>query len=383
MILSQLLSESLKTFLASLRTQTSVLSNSYGVMLASTLDGTPSGKIGAVDLAKSLNILQVNVLGNGADPNTVKEAGFFQANSWNSNAPTQQSGILIIPFFRDGYWQTQFFVNGQTNPEEIYFRAGTSSSFTRWQKITLDVPSWYSTYANLAALATGIMGQAISSITAQYFQGTVAQAVFDNVFIAVTRLSDNYPLAVKPKDWSSYSSASAYHVDGVLLVSGDKHLVIAPTEANLRWGADADSHAASGNTATSDRDAAMATFDGKARTNTAVQVSEYSSAEVAPGYCHAFTTVTSAYDTTKTAYARRKAGMWWLPSLGEMMMIWSNMTKINQVMSLIGGTPLAETYYWTSTEYSQTHAWLLHLSYGYVGSGSKKYPSRVRPVAAF
>lgn len=263
----------------------------------------------------------------------------------------------------------------------LYFRDKGGSNWSPWKQIyesgMLSRPS------DLAALATGIMGQTISSITAAYFQGTVAQAVFDNVFIAVTRLSDNYPLAVKPMDWSSYSSASAYHVDGVLLVSGDKHLVIAPSEANLRWGADADSHAASGNTATSDRDAAMATFDGKARTNTAVQVSEYSSAEVAHGYCHAFTTVTSAYDTTKTAYARRKAGMWWLPSLGEMMMIWSNMTKINQVMSLIGGTPLAEAAYWTSTEASQTYAWYLNLSLGIVTNTNKKATYRVRPVAAF
>ena len=150
------LSNALKSLLATLSTQTSILSNSYGVMLASTLDGTPYGKIGAVDLAKSLNILQVNVLSNGADPNTVKEAGFFQANSWNSNAPTQNAGILIIPFFREGYCQTQFFVNRQPNPEEIYFRAGTSSSFTRWQKITLDVPSWYSSYANLAQLTSAV-----------------------------------------------------------------------------------------------------------------------------------------------------------------------------------------------------------------------------------
>lgn len=374
------LSNALKSLLATLTTKTTAIA-SDGLMLANIGDGTPNGKISVPNLKALIGGLRTDFNGSLADANKAPYGTvFFLGGSTVLNLPNGASfGILItVGDVKD--WG-QLYIG--TYPVKHFIRTRGGSKYSPWKEISLDVPAFYNSYADLAALATGIMGQTISSITAQYFQGTIAQAVFDNVFIAVTRLSDTYPLAVKPKDWSSYNSASAYHVDGVLLVSGDKHLVIAPSEANLRWGADADSHAASGNTATSDRDAAMATFDGKARTNTAVQVSEYSSAEVAPGYCHAFTTVTSAYDTTKTAYARRKAGMWWLPSLGEMMMIWSNMTKINQVMSLIGGTPLSETVYWTSTEYSQDTAWYLNLSNGYVDGRNKKSAHRVRPVAAF
>ena len=52
------------------------------------------------------------------------------------------------------------------------------------------------------------------------------------------------------------------------------------------------------------------------------------------------------------------AGKWWLPSLGEMFMIYANMTKINYALSLItGATQLVEDWYWTSTENSGTSAW--------------------------
>ena len=79
------------------------------------------------------------------------------------------------------------------------------------------------------------------------------------------------------------------------------------------------------------------------------------------------------------------AGKWWLPSLGEMMMIYANMTKVNYALSLINGADqLQENWYWTSTEYSATGAWGLRLSNGYVNSITKASNTlRVRAVSAF
>lgn len=392
----------LKSMLASLtgKTSSDVLSTD-GVMTINSSLGTPNGRIGFRNLATYMlgngsswgsleikgidaNLTSANDLKSG----TIIQIGSGQAFSDIPEAVNNARKIIMTMSHggndsqtkQNSLYRTQYLFAATSTGMSMYSRSANGSTWGAWSET---YPTFYASYANLAALATGIMGQTISSITAAYFQGTVAQAVFDNVFIAVTRLSDTYPLAVKPKDWSTYSSASAYHVDGVLLVSGDKHLVIAPADTSLAWGADSDTHAASGNTPTSDRDVAMAKFDGKTCTDTAVQVSEYSAATTACGYCHAYTTVTSAYDTTKTAYARRKAGMWWLPSLGEMMMIWSNMIKINQVMTLIGGTAIAEAAYWTSTEYSQATAWALGCSGGTVGGNYKKLTTLVRPVAAF
>ena len=66
-------------------------------------------------------------------------------------------------------------------------------------------------------------------------------------------------------------------------------------------------------------------------------------------------------------------------------MIYANMRKINYALSLINGaTQLAETWYWSSTEYSATHAWGLNLSNGSAYCLTKaSYQGRVRPVSAF
>lgn len=79
------------------------------------------------------------------------------------------------------------------------------------------------------------------------------------------------------------------------------------------------------------------------------------------------------------------AGKWWLPSLGEMMMIYANMTKVNYALSLINGADqLQETWYWTSTESSATGAWNLLLGNGYVNYYAKASDTYgVRAVSAF
>lgn len=80
------------------------------------------------------------------------------------------------------------------------------------------------------------------------------------------------------------------------------------------------------------------------------------------------------------------AGKWWLPSLGEMFMIYANMAKINYALSLItGATQLVEDWYWTSTEFSATYAWFLGLYDGGTGYWGTKASgtSRVRAVSAF
>ena len=75
----------------------------------------------------------------------------------------------------------------------------------------------------------------------------------------------------------------------------------------------------------------------------------------------------------------------YIPSLGEMYLIYLNRKALNQALELIGSDPIKDDWYWTSTEYSAAGAWSLHLSVGYVGSYFTKasYAYRVRPVSAF
>lgn len=199
-------------------------------------------------------------------------------------------------------------------------------------------------------------------------------SINDGVFIMFHRNSDNYPLAVKPHKWASYQSSGEI-VEGVIIVEGGKILVVAPTETSLYWSS---ATVSGGGVTTTDRLTALNDWAGK--TNTAAQVTkaEASSVSYAPGFCNAYSRV-NANGQGLTA------GRWWLPSLGEMMMIYANMTKVNYALSLINGaTQLAETAYWTSTEYSSTHAWLLNLYDGYAdGNAKASYQYRVRAVSAF
>ena len=206
-------------------------------------------------------------------------------------------------------------------------------------------------------------------------EGVSPNAQMDGIFIMYHRKSDNYPLMVKPHKWTSLQSSGEI-ADGVVVVEGGKILIVAPTETALTWSSAAVS---GGGTNTTDRLTAMNDWAGKANTTAQVTHSECNTSSYAPGYCNLYSrTNANGYGLT--------AGKWWLPSLGEMLMIYANMTKINYALSLItGATQLSENWYWTSTEYSAAYAWLLYLSSGYVTNGGAKasHTYRVRAVSAF
>lgn len=196
----------------------------------------------------------------------------------------------------------------------------------------------------------------------------------DGVFIMFHRKSDNYPLAVKTDKWTSYQNRGEI-ADGIMVVEGGKILVVAPTEATLYWSRAAVS---AGGKTTTDRLTTLDDWTGKTSTAAQITHSECNTESYAPGFC-------ASYERVNANGLGLTAGKWWLPSLGELMMIYANMRKINYALSLINGaTQLDETWYWSSTEYSATDAWLLYLSNGSAGNGPKETSQgRVRPVSAF
>lgn len=75
---------------------------------------------------------------------------------------------------------------------------------------------------------------------------------------------------------------------------------------------------------------------------------------------------------------------WWIPSLGEMYFIYLNMKYIQEALKKVNADPLAENWYWTSTELSSTNAWRLGLGGGLATWDAKaSYEGRVRAVSAF
>lgn len=221
----------------------------------------------------------------------------------------------------------------------------------------------------------------LATIKAAIMDGASLNAMYDGVFIMYHRKSDDFPLMVKPHKWTSIQSSGEI-ADGVVVVEGGKCLVVAPTESasKLTWSSAAIS---GGGTTTSDRVTAINDWNGK--TNTAQQIAHSTSSAVtntasyAPGFCN-------LYSRANANGKGLTAGKWWLPSLGEMMMIYANMTKINYALSLINGaTQLVEDAYWTSTEFSAAYAWRLTLGDGNASHYGAKasLTHRVRAVSAF
>ena len=204
--------------------------------------------------------------------------------------------------------------------------------------------------------------------------GIDLNAMNDGVFIMFHRKSDDYPLAVKPDKWASYQKSGEI-AEGVMVVEGGKILVVAPTEATLYWSSAAVS---AGGKTTTDRETALNDWTGKTSTAAQITHSECNTESYAPGFC-------ASYERVNANGQGLTAGKWWLPSLGELMMIYANMRKINYALSLINGaTQLAETWYWSSTEYSADIAWGLTLFSGYASYSPKATnQTRVRPVSAF
>lgn len=253
---------------------------------------------------------------------------------------------------------------------------------------TKKISTWLS--ANGQAVTNASKNSMIEAINANSLQ------MYDGVFIMYHRLSDGFPLAVRVSDWPALQAAGQI-ADGVLLVEGGKHVVIAPTEASagLPWsskptkikdsqGNDAskgDGVQISGVTTTGDRLTAFADFTGKANTAAIIKASTTTNitntADYAPGFCNKYA----------RANANGKgllAGSWWLPSLAELALIWANFDKVNYALSKItGATQLQKTWYWSSTQASADSAWYLNLSDGNVGTNYKFLQGRVRPVSAF
>lgn len=74
----------------------------------------------------------------------------------------------------------------------------------------------------------------------------------------------------------------------------------------------------------------------------------------------------------------------YIPSLGELYFILAHFTQINAALEAVGGEPLRNDWYWSSTQCSATNAWYLNLSSGNAYYATKAtYQGRVRPVSAF
>ena len=81
---------------------------------------------------------------------------------------------------------------------------------------------------------------------------------------------------------------------------------------------------------------------------------------------------------------------WYLPSSGELWLIYNHLEEIQNALSIVGGQKFVTTWdegvpvYWSSTESNAKGAWTLHLNIGHLDwYGKVIISNKVRPVSKF
>lgn len=190
-----------------------------------------------------------------------------------------------------------------------------------------------------------------------------------NVGVAVYEL--NYLRLHQPDEALSLVSSAV----GVWIQEGGKLIVVAKDQqASTKW---ATSNVIGGTTAKG-REAAIADMDGRANTSTIITT--LGDNAPAAKFCHEYYP-----SNVDAANAFVGSGRWWLPSAGELWMIWSHLLEVNRILTEIGGTALDRNQvYWSSTEGSDYYAWTMYHGLGNFshGYGTKTGENSVRPVSA-
>jgi hypothetical protein len=74
---------------------------------------------------------------------------------------------------------------------------------------------------------------------------------------------------------------------------------------------------------------------------------------------------------------------WYIPAIGELYVMYLMKNQINKALKYIGAELIKDTWYWSSTEVSDTYAWFLSFYDGALSSNAKTDERSVRPVSAF
>ena len=110
--------------------------------------------------------------------------------------------------------------------------------------------------------------------------------------------------------------------------------------------------------------------------------------QILSGYEHTKQIVEAQEDEGDTAAKLcwnygHKGLQWYMPCLLELNAVCANKKEIDELLKLVGGDPLSfDECYWSSTEYSANHSWLVNFNNGYSSSYYKYYAGVVRPAVA-
>ena len=165
--------------------------------------------------------------------------------------------------------------------------------------------------------------------------------------------------------WDTANNSKAV---GVAIISDLYAFVVALEDAistSVAW-ANNTSSSVSGCTTADAKGIALHDRQGKKNTEAMLAVS--SSTSYPAGACNAYT-----FRNGKTGY---------LPSLGELMELYSNHTEASAAMIKIGGTDFTYDCYWSSTQASASNAWRIGWGSGNFYSNAKTTATYVRAICS-
>ena len=168
---------------------------------------------------------------------------------------------------------------------------------------------------------------------------------------------------------SEWSTSNNINAVGVAVLTNNCKFVIAPTQSgsSLVWAPHGAKDSVPGVTTTTS--SSNVRKDYKGVSNSSAIVSKYrTGTNYAAGWCQNY-----LFKNGKKGY---------LGACGEWQEAYNNKNEINACMSLIGGTNIANSYYWTSSQYSADGAWILYWPDNQVSGGLKNYTRFVCAFAA-
>lgn len=190
--------------------------------------------------------------------------------------------------------------------------------------------------------------------------------------------------AVSPDRWplikESFNDSDEPTLYGVLVIEETKAILISPTEFGeaLPWSLIKSNH---GIPSADSIDVALKDLDGQQHTASFLSVateeeqgnSEIEDSRYAFEYCNLY---------------NKGNGTWWLPSLGELLMVFNHRSEINTALTYIDGSSplLLDEDYWSSTLLSYDEPAAINFRTGVVNKPSEDTMlrlKRVRPVSSW
>lgn len=205
-----------------------------------------------------------------------------------------------------------------------------------------------------------------------------------DVTVAVQHISDNRLEYFDLDYWANTLTANArrnYIIRGVRLRADGQSFVIALKDASsgVAWWPNTNVDVA-GLTSYSSLPNLYGDIDGESNTAKILQQMEDSSVSSATA-----ASVASSYKAFNATASNSDNSNWYLPAIGQLMLLFKYKTQINAVLTApsVNGTAIASAWYWSSTEYNAANAWIIRMNYGTISyNGIETNSSRVRAISA-